>query len=733
MSKLALGIALAMPGTLLVNQPTTMAQAAATETAAPPVNREIRNAVENYWHYGKVARYDLAAAEGQKVLASTATPLELLQTFEAVAAERKDNLDEWLLRWHGIEPMKDVTKQIIDKLAEGYRARRADPKFILEQISRLSSGERGYGNAMTRLRESGELAVPFLIDVLRDPAKKNQLPVIRRALRDLGRAGLNPLLAATQMQEWDTLTVIIGVLGDLGYQSAAPFVARVYESDKSPATVRAAAADALARLGVSPGAGTSASDLFYNLAERLYYDTSDIKGDDRFPTANVWYWTQTGLTRKQVPPQIFNEIMAMRACEYTLELGGSRSDDALSLWLASNYKREAELPEGATDPTRAEAQPDAHYYGVSAGSAYLNNALARAVRDRNAAVAFKVTRSLQQIVGQSNLLSGAGSGPLIQAMQFPDRKVRFEAAMTLAAALPQQNFEGSQRVVPLLAEAMAQTGQTYVVVVHPSQEQANRLVDELKKLEGINAVGATTAEGAIAVANTLPAVDVIVVAEDLGPGNVDQLFLMASDNARLAGAARLVMTKTTASIYEPRKVSDQLLSTTTATDAAALQPAIQQARAKAGGLPIDPAVATEYATRAGQLLVRIGVSRSSVYDLTPAKQTLLAALSDPRHEIVKLAGQVLAYLDDADAQAGLLLAATADNVPDDVRISLYNSLAQSAKLWNNKLDAAAIETLAKVVATAENLQVRSAAAEARGALNLPADQAKTLIVQQSQK
>ena len=56
--------------------------------------------------------------------------------------------------------------------------------------------------------------------------------------------------------------------------------------------------------------------------------------------------------------------------EYSLKLGGS-SGDALSLWLAANYKREVELPEGATDPTRPEGQPNAHYYGVSAGAKYI--------------------------------------------------------------------------------------------------------------------------------------------------------------------------------------------------------------------------------------------------------------------------------------------------------------------------------------------------------------------------
>jgi hypothetical protein len=700
-------------------------------TTAPTSNASssLNDSVENYWHYGKVARYDLATTEGQKILNSGSDPLAVLTAFESISAERQDNLDQWLLRWQGVDAMKGVTDQIVKVIAEGYRQRRADPAFINEQINRLSTNDRAYGLAMTRLRESGELAVPFMIDILRDPAKRAMQPTVRRAMRDLGRYALNPLTAATEMKDWDTLSVVVGVLGDLGYPSAAPYIARLFESKETPASVKAAALDSLTRLGVSRSEGTTASDLFYDLAEKFYYDTASISADSRYPTANVWFWDpQQRLVRKEVPPEIFNEIMAMRACEYTLKLAGQHSDDALALWLAANYNREAQLPEGAADSTRPDNYPPGLYWGAEAGAKYLNMALARAVRDHNSAVAFRTIQSMQGIVGQSNLFSSGR--PLIDAMQFRDRKVRFEAAFALAAAMPNETFEGAQRVVPLLAEALSQTGQPSVLVVMPTQDAVNKLVDDLKK-NGYAAAGATTSEAAIAVATTLPAVDAIIVSEDLGLGNIDQLFTSASDNARLAGAARLVLTKTTASVFETRKTNEPLLSTSQATDAAGLKPALEDARKKAGSLPLDPNVATDYATRAAQLMLKVGISRQQIYPLAPAKQPLLSALSDSRPEIVKLAGQVLGVLNDKEAQAGLLATASDDKVADDVKISLYKSLANNAKLFGNLLDQSQVQDLEKTVAGATNLDVRSAAAESRGALNLPADQAKALIVQQS--
>jgi len=150
-------------------------------------------------------------------------------------------------------------------------------------------------------------------------------------------------------------------------------------------------------------------------------------------------------------------------------------------------------------------------------------------------------------------------------------------------------------------------------------------------------------------------------------------------------------------------------------------------------LPLDPALATQYATRAGELIKRLAISRGQILDLTPARSTLLGALEDARPEIIKLAGEGLALLNSDDAQKGILLKATTDATADDVKVSLFKSTSVSAKFWGNKLDAAQIEALDHVVKDATNPDVKSAAAEARGALNLPSDQAKTLIVEQSRR
>src|ERR1051326_6257227 len=237
------------------------AVAFAQETApatAPAADAELRQAVENFWHYGRIARYDLAAAEGQKVLAKKDKPLAVLEAFEATVEQHRnpmtgkaDELDEWMLRWQGTDQPHDVANQITAVLNEGRRARRADPKFIDENVKRLLRPGRPYLIAVRWLRDSGEFAVPIMMDYLRDPNRNQYHDSIRKALVDIGRPALNPLLATTEMKSQDTLISVIGVIGDIGYNVSVPYLARLANSGDQPQSVRAAATAALMHMGIS--------------------------------------------------------------------------------------------------------------------------------------------------------------------------------------------------------------------------------------------------------------------------------------------------------------------------------------------------------------------------------------------------------------------------------------------------------------------------------------------------
>lgn len=706
----------------------TTAPATQPEAVEIPQNQSLREDVEDYWHWGKIARYSLSAAMGKKINDRAETPLEKLRAFEAVAAGKQDSLDQWMLRWESLEAakgspemaMRDISNTLMQLLDKGRYERRQDKDYIKENIAHLADNERAYLNHLARLRDSGELAVPYMLDALQDQAQAGVHDAVRRALIDMGRSVLSPLLAATEMKNETTLITVIGVLEQIGYDTSVPYLARIAQDKSRSSTVQAAATNALRAMGASTQ-NMDVADLFYKLGERFYYNTASLQADSRTPNAWIWSWEGDSLSAKKIPGSIFGDRMAMREARTALELGSGRGD-ALSLWLAADNKREVDLGDGTDD---SGPKLPANYFNVTAGAQYVDAVLSRSLGDKNAAVALKAIKSLEQIVGPGSL-SQSGN-PLVDALGYPDRLVRFEAAFALGGAMPAKPFAGQESVVPLLAEAVSQTGTPNVLIAAPTEQQRAKITADLKNY---GTAGGTSGQAAINDSATLPFVDVILVAEDLGAVEIDKLFNAAAQAPRLQRAARLVITRTKASQWAERAINDPLLFTTQAIDSATLSAAIEEARKKVGGLPIDEKLATTYALRATDLLQKLAINHAQVYDLSAAEPTLLASLNDKRPEIAKAVGNVLALLDAKEVQPALLSRANDDKAPEEVRISLYKSMAMSAKFFGNRLSEDEVASLQKVVDGSGSNEVRTAAAEARGALDLPADLAKQLVIQQ---
>ncbi len=187
--------------------------------------------------------------------------------------------------------------------------------------------------------------------------------------------------------------------------------------------------------------------------------------------------------------------------------------------------------------------------------------------------------------------------------------------------------------------------------------------------------------------------------------------------------------------YAQSAVSDPSITITDAAstaDEAGLTAAIEEARKRAGGLAMDEKMATAYALRAAELLQRLALSRVQVFDLLVAQSAVIAALDDQRPEIARAAANAAGLLNSREAQASLAVKAIDEKTSDEFKVIVLKNLSTHAKFYGNQLDQSFTEGLAKLAETAMNQDIKSAAAEALGALNLRSDQIKVLIVNQAQ-
>ena len=118
--------------------------------------------------------------------------------------------------------------------------------------------------------------------------------------------------------------------------------------------------------------------------------------DIRYATANVWYWVDgQGLSFKAVPREIFNDVYAMRCAAQTLKQDPNYYP-AVSLWLAANFRKEADLPKGAKDPTVGETDMSAEFYALASSAKYLQDVLERGLLEQNSAVALGAIGALDK-------------------------------------------------------------------------------------------------------------------------------------------------------------------------------------------------------------------------------------------------------------------------------------------------------------------------------------------------
>jgi hypothetical protein len=286
---------------------------------------------------------------------------------------------------------------------------------------------------------------------------------------------------------------------------------------------------------------------------------------------------------------------------------------------------------------------------------------------------------------------------------------------------------GQQQVVPLLAEAVAQTGVGNVLILAPSQSVQADLEAALKTY-GVKS--GLTADAALAESAKLPSVDVILLTEDDDLGQVRALFNAVANNPRLRRAAKVVIVRSKASEWYKVALGDptHTLYVTTSNGGDLLLKDIEDARKRTAGLPLDEKAAADYSLRAAGVLTKLAVNRNPVLDLLAAEDTLLEALNDKRPDNAKSAASVLGLLDSKATQPALLAKALDDKSADDLKIAAYKALAGSARTFGNRLDGTQVVSLRKAATTEKTPEVRAAAAEAIGALNLPPEEITPLIL-----
>jgi len=704
--------------------------------------RRQRGLAEDGWHFAAIGRFRYADANFKALDESNPDPVALLEL-----ARQNPNRQGILIKLINNTTVGPSAQRFIKLLDRGEEMLRTDPYEIVANIAKLGGPPRMVYNATNRLRDSGEYAIPHLIQALQDSGRSKLHPMIIQVIAKIGRSALNPLCMAVGMHDDVTKLILIRALEEIGYKQAVPYLAKLAQAKGQAAEIRAGANEALSRWGISPN--DDLSELFYQLAENYYNNVDSLRADPRSDQANVWYLRGDELRFIAVPRVIFNDIMAMRSCEEAL-LANPDRPEATALWLAADFRREAKLgmdvesdfPDSlaAKDATRPENYPRAIYFARAAGPKYNHMVLARAYHDRDPGVALGAIAALRETAGEPSLVGVEDfKQPLVQTLSFPNRQVRVKAALALGQALPTTGFADSQNVIPVLAEALLQSDRQAALIVDPDAEMANKFQTLLRSAGYDCALGANLFEALHhGKEANLTTFDVVLLASDVQQPDLAAAIGQLRGNFQTAATPVLIVTKEgqigragriardtpgvevlladVIGLGDPAKINEQVSSR------------IARASQALGMSPLDRAMSLKLALAASDVLRHIAENHSTVFDFSRAVPALITALQSSSQAMRRSCARTLALAANPQAQVAITEIALDSERGNPERIDAFNDLAESARrngdlLGTNDLVARLID----FTMNQKDLILQAAASKALGALNLPSNQASKII------
>lgn len=695
--------------------------AGATQPDAKERARKLAELLEDWMHYTRIHNFELAVANAQALLDAGMTDEE----FAALVDDNQrieSRFTDTVIRAQRHGEIEKLAGALLQKYERGRLAHARDAAEIARNIQMLTGtqGERSF--ATSRLKHAGEYAMPQLFSALLDRSDLVRQAQVRRVVVEMGRDAIIPLCTALPALEPNNQEYVVGVIGDLvsSYTTPLPFLYELRAATQSE-RVRTACDRAIQRIGGAVNPEIPVSTRFETLAVEYYNESPSLTAFKGEENQLLWsYDPGSGLYATPVRTEVYHEAMAMRMAERALRHSEGNTE-ALALWIAANFSREIQSPEGYENPAYPSSRRDATYYAVAAGSSVCERVLARALDDRNTQLARKAIAAIEKTAGANAMIASGATGrrPLLDAVSYPSRRVQYDAALAIGAAQPTTDFPGSMRIVPALASAIRDASARYAVVISPNASDQGGITERLTQ-KGYTVLPPARSLDEIAqqIAET-PGIDLVISLQLPGP-STDLLIQQVRGRPALAATPVLAVVSLQGYLELGKKYEDDPSTKITrqgVSDDQIVAAADQLIEASVGG-PISEDEAQEYKLRALSVLRDLAVSGNDVLKVSFASGPLVTALEQEAGNPVQLRiAEVLSYIGEKQAQTALMDAAmTADG---DDQVALLGAVANSAKRFGNMLDTRHVNALVRLAGSADTDAQATAAAALMGALNLP--------------
>ena len=329
-----------------------------------------------------------------------------------------------------------------------------------------------------------------------------------------------------------------------------------------------------------------------------------------------------------------------------------------------------------------------------------------------------------------SIMAAIGAQPLVSALTYADIRVRMLAAVSLARALPDRPFAGSDLVMPVLNQALRVSGAKRAVLLSDDEDVGNRVKGILRAADW-QVLHEADVKRTVEAARAVSGVDLVVLARAKDPQAVlrrlrrEAVFVMVP-MAVLPGDTDRVA-------HLPRSYSRCVVIAVDANDEVVKGDIARAARMGDAGT-VGREEGGRWAIDAADAVRTLGLTGGRVFDIQRTRAALSEALKDTRAEVRLAAAGALASMPSAPAQQAVCGLALNGGADEPVRVAALRFCTESVRRFGKMLTDQQAQAVLEIVQNkADSAALRDAAAQLLGSLDLPSERIMSLIVETGAK
>lgn len=664
-----------------------------------------------------LGRFDLARAYLDNFIAGNpddALILSLRDEFGTVA----------FLKLSQVVELRPLSTNLLARLARLSRGQASDPAFINGLVDRiLGTDERARLVALDDLRNAGIDAVPTVVtrlDAANTPADRDR---IISALVTMG-AEITPAMIGSLESPSETVRgAAAQVLGWLEAIDAIPFLEIVAFSNDEADGVRLAAREALAkiqegsRLKVDElSSETAAIDLRDRAAGLFSGRLTPVSYDDSANAVELWGWSQESgsLSRETLTLPVAARRLAARFARGALRLSPEHRPTQL-LTLATLFGTAADaFPPGTPWP-----QGDGTVSGVAAltGLEGLSEILKICLEAGQYRAATGPLRILSDLASPAILKQPSGTkSAVVAALNSPDQRVRFLAALAIARLESPDPHPSASRVVEVLGSALTDTGMAAALVIDADVDRASQVGGFLSAM-GLNPVLVRTGREGFEIAASRTGFEVVIIHANCVRWDLSQTLANFRADARTAALPIAVLGEEALRGKLARRIANSQPATfiTDAPTAIDFEGQLRPWLARMDRQPLTDAERAEQKQLAAYWLARLATGPGyRAYDISPVEAEISRIAEEEPLSVNALIA--LAAIPSAAAQNRLVEIAARPLADVSLRLSAASLFTQHVQRFGLLADASLVRQLEDSLSKTTDPELNAAIRTALGSI-----------------